>query len=90
MLAVKYKVTNEFGLHAKASTELVRIANQFHSDIKISADKIQANAKSIMGVMSLGITYNEVFEMTFNGDDEKEALDAISLAIIDLKIGKEI
>ena len=90
MINANYKVTNQLGMHAKVATEVVRIANLYKSDIMITIRGITANCKSIMGVMSLGISYNESFELSFDGVDEKDAKDRLSLAIIELNLGKEI
>ena len=90
MLEVKFKITSEFGLHARISTKLVNIANQFNSNIHIESKKVNVNLKSIMGVMSLGVTSGDTITITIDGEDEKDALNQIALFIVGEKVGKEM
>jgi len=90
MLEKKFKITNELGLHARPATEMVQIANNYLCDITICLGNVTTNFKSIMGVLSLGATLNDVFKVTFDGVDEEEASQEFSLSIIEKNIGKEI
>ena len=90
MLEKKFKITSSQGLHARPATHLVRLANDFDCDIKISLDKTVVDFKSIMGVMSLGAYQGEIIKITCIGSDEEEAMNALSFEIFDLALGKEI
>ena len=67
-----FTITAETGIHARPATILVQAASKFASDVTLSYEGKSVNLKSIMGVMSLGVT------ITASGDDEKEALDAVA------------
>ncbi|HMT03649.1 MAG TPA: HPr family phosphocarrier protein, partial [Burkholderiales bacterium] len=53
MISRKVAITNRLGLHARASSKLVQLANKFNCTIFIEKDRKRANAKSLMSVMML-------------------------------------
>jgi len=90
MVKKSFRITNEQGIHARPATTLVKVAMDFKSDISLSALKKTVDFKSIMGVMSLGIYSGTVIEIKCEGEDENEALEAISKQISALQLGREI
>jgi len=64
-------------LQMKAVAVLIQKASSFRSSIYLSRDGRRANAKSLLGVMSLGIENQSEVEITTDGEDEKIALDAL-------------
>ena len=90
MVKKLFKITNESGLHARPATILVNVAVSFKSDIRLNALKKTIDFKSIMGVMSLGIYSGTVIEVKCDGEDENEAIAAITKCIKELGLGKEI
>ncbi len=70
-------IKNETGLHARPATVFVKKASSFTADIKISKDDKTVNAKSIMGVMSLGAGKGSKVNIRAEGEDEKEAIEAL-------------
>ena len=74
----EFKVIAETGIHARPATLLVQAASKFSSDINLEYSGKSVNLKSIMGVMSLGVGQNADVTITAEGDDEKDALDAIA------------
>ncbi|MFC7393034.1 phosphocarrier protein HPr [Scopulibacillus cellulosilyticus] len=72
-----FTVTNDSGIHARPATTLVNQAGQFGSDITIEYNGKQANLKSIMGVMAMGIQKGAEIKITAEGPDADEALKAI-------------
>lgn len=84
-------VTDPAGLHARPATVLVNEASKFAaSDITIKVEsKDNVSLKSIMGVMSLAIAANQEFIIEVNGDDENEAMEALTKIIASSGIGKE-
>lgn len=64
-------------LHMKAVAVLIQKASTFHSDLWLSSGDRRANAKSLLGVMSLGIENDIELLVSADGVDEEEALDAI-------------
>ena len=76
MVTVRAVVMSEVGLHARPATLLVKNANGFHSSIRISkADQLelQADAKSILEVLALGVSKGDEVVLTCEGPDEMQA-----------------
>ena len=73
-----FHILAETGIHARPATLLVQAASKFGSDINLEYNGKSVNLKSIMGVMSLGVGQNADVTITAEGDDEKDALDAIA------------
>ncbi|SDI59102.1 phosphocarrier protein HPr [Natribacillus halophilus] len=73
-----FTITAETGLHARPATQLVNKAGQFSSEINIESRGKSVNLKSIMGVMSLGVGKGGEVIITADGNDEKEAMEAIT------------
>ena len=67
----------ETGLEARPVALLVQVASQFESDIYIESGSKRVNAKSIMGMMSLGLDNGEKVKVTTNGADENTAMEGI-------------
>ncbi len=75
------KVVNPLGLHARAAAQLVKVAGSFSSTILLhrSDSQLNADAKSILSVLSLAAPVGTVLEIYIEGNDEDEALNRISL-----------
>ncbi len=82
------EIINELGLHARAAASFVNVANKFKSEIKIKKDEMEANGKSIMGIMMLATPKGSKITVTCTGDDAEEALAAIK-ELINNKFGEE-
>jgi len=83
MLTKQLTIINKLGLHARASSKLVELANQFSCSIILEKDRQVANAKSIMTVMMLAANKGSVVKITTNGVDEQAALLALEQLIND-------
>ncbi|MGA2614173.1 MAG: HPr family phosphocarrier protein [Spirochaetia bacterium] len=70
-------IRNRAGMHARPAALLVKTASEFESRIYIEKDSERVNGKSIMGVITLGATYNTPLKIIADGPDETQALDAI-------------
>ena len=70
-------IRNRAGMHARPAALLVKTASEFESRIYIEKDSERVNGKSIMGVITLGATYNTPLKIVADGPDEALALDAI-------------
>ncbi|MCG7196147.1 phosphocarrier protein HPr [Fructilactobacillus sanfranciscensis] len=79
----QFKIIAETGIHARPATFLVQAASKFNANITLEYEDKTVNLKSIMGVMSLGVGQNAVITITAEGDDAKEALDAIAKTMKD-------
>ena len=71
-------IKNRAGIHARPAALLVKRANEFSSEIFIEKDGEKINAKSIMGILTLGATYNSVLKISAEGSDEEKAVEAIA------------
>ncbi|PIE98279.1 MAG: phosphocarrier protein HPr [Treponema sp.] len=79
MIEKKIIVQNRAGIHARPATLIAQKANEFSSDIAILRDEKKYNAKSVIGVMTMTASYNTELTLQINGEDEAEAVEAISL-----------
>jgi phosphocarrier protein HPr len=73
----EFTVVNKSGLHARPAAMLVRLCNNFQSEIWIEGNDEQVNGKSIMGLMMLAAHQGSVLKVTASGDDANQALDKI-------------
>jgi len=70
-------IQNQVGLHARPATFFIQKANEFRSSIWVEKDERRVNAKSLLGVLSLGIVGGTSIKIIADGSDEKEALAAL-------------
>lgn len=71
-------VNNQVGLHARPATFFIQKANEFKSSIWVEKDERRVNAKSLLGVLSLGIVKGTTITLIADGSDEKEAVEALA------------
>ncbi len=77
MVSQEVIIKNRAGIHARPAALLVQRANEYSSQILIKKGDNQINAKSIMGILALGASYNSVLELIVEGEDEIPALEAL-------------
>ena len=70
-------IRNRAGMHARPAALLVKTASSFASRISIEKDSERVNGKSIMGVITLGATFNTPLKIIAEGPDEADAVGAI-------------
>ncbi len=70
-------VQNELGLHARPAASVVKVANQFRSEIFLEKDGERVNGKSIMGVMMLAASKGSKIKIIAKGADAQEAVKAL-------------
>ncbi|MDK2907036.1 HPr kinase [Petrotoga mexicana DSM 14811] len=78
----KVVIKNKIGLHARPAAQLVQKASKFKSNIEISFNGKKVSAKSIIGVMSLGVTQGNEIILRADGEDAEEAIKEIEKFII--------
>lgn len=71
------EIINKLGLHARAAARLVTLAQTYSADIRIAKNGQQVNGKSIMGVMMLAAARGSLIQLTTDGEDENEAMQAL-------------
>lgn len=77
MINKEIVVRCESGLHNKQATYFVQKANEFTSSIWVEADHRRMNAKSLLGIMSLGIITGAIVTLTADGPDAEDAISAL-------------
>ncbi|MBQ8684046.1 MAG: HPr family phosphocarrier protein [Clostridia bacterium] len=70
-------VQNQVGLHARPATFFIQKANEFKSSIWVEKEERRVNAKSLLGVLSLGIVGNTPIRVIADGADEEAAVEAL-------------
>ncbi|SMB94504.1 phosphocarrier protein [Thermanaeromonas toyohensis ToBE] len=80
-------IANEAGLHARPAVLFVQEAQKFKSKITVHKGDKQADAKSILGVMSLAVTKGTSILIVAEGEDEKEAVECL-VNLINNKFGE--
>jgi len=78
------EIKNKLGLHARAAAKLVHTAARFKSDIKIRKGEEEVDGKSILGILLLAAGRGSTVRLKADGDDERDALDAVE-KLIDAK-----
>lgn len=79
-----FTVRNERGLHTRPSTEIVKCAAAFKADIRLTYQKTEVNAKSLLGILMLAATRGARISITAEGEDAQEAVNTL----IDLAYNK--
>ena len=70
-------IVNQVGLHARPATFLIQKANEFKCSLWIEKEERRVNAKSLLGVLSLGVAKGMTVKIIGDGPDEQEAVDTL-------------
>ena len=77
MFVKEVSVENQVGLHARPDTFFIQKANEFKSSVWVEKDERRVNAKSLLGVLSLGIVGGTTIRIMADGSDEEQAVDGL-------------
>ncbi len=77
MFVKEVQVQNHVGLHARPATFFIQKANEFKSSIWVEKEERRVNAKSLLGVLSLGIVGGTNIKIIADGSDEQRAVEAL-------------
>ena len=77
MISREVTITNTIGLHARPATFFIQKANAYKCTVWVEKEDRKVNAKSLLGVLSLGITKGMTVTLIADGSDENAALDAL-------------
>ncbi|MDR1364823.1 MAG: HPr family phosphocarrier protein [Oscillospiraceae bacterium] len=72
------EIKNNLGLFARSAMFFIQKANEYKSMIFVEIDNKKVNAKSLLGILSLGVLYGQKIKIIAVGIDEKEAVDSLS------------
>ncbi len=81
MISRDVTITNAIGLHARPATFFIQKANSYKSSIWVEKEDRKVNAKSLLGVLSLGIAQGMTIKLIAEGSDEQEALDGLDALV---------
>jgi len=81
MISRTVTVNNNYGLHARPATFFIQKANSYKSSIWVEKEERRVNAKSLLGVLSLGIEKGMEITLIADGEDEAAALDGLASLI---------
>ena len=81
MFVKEATVNNEVGLYARPATFFIQKANEFRSTVMVEKEDRKVNAKSLLGVLSLGIAKGSTITISAEGPDEEEAVNALCTLI---------
>lgn len=76
MKVIEYVVQDEVGIHARPAGQLVKLAKSFTCSVKLQKSTTEADAKSILGVLGLGVNQGDQIKVVFDGSDEAKAYEA--------------
>ena len=82
MVSRNVTIKNSVGLHARPATFFIQRANSFKSSIWVEKEDCRVNAKSLLGVLSLGIVEGTTITLIADGVDEAAAIDGL-VALVD-------
>jgi phosphocarrier protein HPr len=88
MITRSLVIRNRYGLHARPAAKFVEIASKFQAQVMMSKDGIEVNGKSIMGVLMLAAEKGSKIEISADGKDEKEAIEALA-GLLEGKLDEE-
>ena len=83
MIRTKIKIANNAGLHARAAAKLVGVSSGFSCSVRIGREKL-VDGKSILSLMMLAATKGTELNVVADGDDEQEAVTAITQLVDNL------
>ena len=81
MVSKEVVINNQDGLHARPATFFVQRANEYKSSIWVEKGERRMNAKSLLGVLSLGIVKGTAVTVIADGNDEEEAISALTALV---------
>lgn len=81
MIEKELIIKNKTGLHARPAAVFVETADKYQAEVELIFEGINVNAKSIIGVLSLGIGKGDKILLKISGEEEKEAADALTVVV---------
>lgn len=87
MIREPITIINQLGLHARAAAKLVSTASEFSSSVRLAKEDQEVDGKSIMSVMMLAASRGTEIELIIEGEDEKDARNAL-VALIQDRFGE--
>lgn len=83
-----FTIKNKLGLHARAASLFVQVANRYEADISVSKNEQEVNGKSIMGILILAAAQGSRITVKAAGSDAGQAVEALG-DLVEGKFGEE-
>ena len=77
MVSKEVVISNQVGLHARPATFFIQKANEYKASVWVEKEERRVNAKSLLGVLSLGIVGGTTIRIIADGTDEQAAVDGL-------------
>ena len=77
MAQQEFTIENKLGIHARPAAQFVKLASKFACDIQVEKDGEEVDGKSIMGLMMLAAGHGSVIQISAEGDDAEQAIQAL-------------
>lgn len=77
MISETVVIQNKVGLHSRPATSFIQKANEYRCSVWIEKNERRVNAKSLLGVLSLGVLQGTEISIITDGPDERDAIDAM-------------
>lgn len=87
MISRSVTIQNDVGLHARPATFFIQKANSYKCSIWVEKDDCRVNAKSLLGILSLGISKGTDITIIADGNDEADAVEGLT-ALVDSKFAE--
>lgn len=81
MPSTRLTVTNDVGLHARPAAQFAKAAAAFASDVRLRKNDGEANAKSLLSILALGVGSGDTIELVAEGEDAEEALTDLAALV---------
>lgn len=88
MIEKEVEIQNKLGMHLRAAAIFIETANKFKAEVYLKKDDTNVNAKSIMGLMTLGAAFGSKVTIITDGEDELESQEAL-VALVENKFGEK-
>lgn len=81
MPTTRLTVTNDVGLHARPAAQFAKAAAAFASDVRLRKGDGEANAKSLLSILALGVESGDMIELVAEGEDAEQALTDLTALV---------
>ena len=81
MVERQVEIVNALGFHARPAARFVRTATKFRSKVTVTKDGTTTDGKSILGILFLAAAVGSIIMISATGEDEKEAVDALTALV---------
>jgi phosphocarrier protein HPr len=89
MTSRRVTVVNQLGVHARAAAKFVHLAARYRAHVRVARDSREMDGKSIMGILLLAAARGSILEISADGADEHDAIEAL-VALVQSGFGEDV